>query len=79
MSTKYFKDKAKDLLSRIIDEYESNKDEEDMEVLIYLCLKEVARDQRYACVETFRSENLSKYCSDTYMEGIIQNATRKEK
>jgi hypothetical protein len=73
MSDKYFKDKAKDLLSRIVDEYEANKDEEDMETLICFCLKEVARDQRYACVEKVGNYTDSAIC------GIIKNTEIEDK
>lgn len=77
MSDQYFKDKAIEIRNKIYDSSVDNKKTTvgDIDDIIYLSLKEVARDQRYACVDAFHNYNLSRQCFETYVEGIIQNTS----
>lgn len=72
MSDKYFKEKA----SEFIDLIDSGKIIFDETIIIFL-LKEVARDQKNACIDAYHNHNLSKQCVDSFIEGIIQNAEIK--
>lgn len=80
MSDKYFKNKAEEIHDKIRSARVENKKltKADIEYIIYIGLKEVARDQREACKIAYRNENLSKYCCNTYMEGIILSARMEE-
>ena len=70
MSDQYFKNKAEELL-KLIDSAIEDGDEESIKKYMYLSLKEVAKDQRYACVEAVGNYTDSAIC------GIIQNANIK--
>lgn len=83
MSDQYFKDKAESIL-RVIHYRILNpsltEDEYDAAVtLLGFNLKEVARDQRYACVDAIHSECRKEYSIGHFINGkdigsIIQNA-----
>lgn len=83
----YFMKKAEELRNKIQDAKIDSKHLtfEQIDEIIYIAMKEVARDQRYACVEAFdyecRRESVESGNIDgmsfnqTRISGIIQNAT----
>lgn len=65
MSDNYFKKKALDLFNTLGMCNQTN-DLGKMEHEIYITLKEVARDQRYSCIDAFKKEysNLNVYSNN---------------
>jgi len=68
MSDQYFKDKADEIFKLV----EMNINFEDIYKAIYIGLKEVARDQRYACIDAVRNYPHTDAVSN--LQGLIQNA-----
>ena len=77
MSDQYFKDKAKEIEELINSDPKCSR--EQIRHLIYIALKEVARDQRYACVDAIGIDcNIDQREQDR-LEMIIQNANIESK
>jgi dihydroneopterin aldolase len=84
MSDKYFEGKAFQIVEKVLEELNNQvRDFDKIQKSISIQLKEVARDQRYACIEDVAknclSENLSPNFPYCKIEGIIQNAEIKDK
>lgn len=75
MSDKYFNKKADDIISLVVN---SGNDWEAVTKTVYTLLKEIAKEQRYACVD-----NINKQKKDTFDISLVQhlvlNADIKEK
>ena len=70
MSDKYFKDKSSELFNQIFE----NNNIEEVKHIIYISIKEVARDQRYACVDAIRVDRNVYQREQNRLEMQIQNA-----
>lgn len=81
----YFEKKAEELINKILKSMNENGNKIVYNIVkreLYIALKEVARDQRYACVDAFQNECRQASCIDSYMNkkstaSIIQNAMIK--
>lgn len=74
---RYFKDKANEIENKIHElRMDQNKKHtfQDIEDIIYIGLKEVARDQRYACVDAIAQTGEFEDKGLSWIQGIIQNA-----
>lgn len=84
MSDQYFKDKAEEIFNQIkINEgwgADSTFNLEDPTCkLLYISLKETARDQRYACIDVIGIECNIDQREQNRLEMLIQNASIESK
>jgi len=86
MSDKYFKDKAEECFNEILGNFNDKGSKlytSEIEHIIYMALKEVARDQRYACIEEITinciSNNLPENFQYRKVKGLLHNAEIKDK
>lgn len=77
----YFKNKADEVFEAILSDCKkSNFSDVEIKSYIYIALKEVARDQRYAIIADINEEFHKLQFSDLgELDSIIQNAQIKEK
>ena len=76
MSDQYFKKKASECFNEILGNFNDKGSKlytSEIEHLIYMKLKEVARDQRYACVEAIAKNCLSGNLSEDFPFSKIEN------
>ena len=74
MSDQYFKNKAEGILKSINFDIITKDEYAEAIQKIYIALKEVARDQRYACVDAYNRHTEIDGKMGISTTGIIQNA-----